>query len=60
MKFLLESGTYFKPGDPCIIQLLSIARDIYKSFDERHEVKGVLFDISNEFDEVGIVAFFSN
>lgn len=49
-----------KPGDSCISQLLSIAHDIYKSFDERHEVKGVFFDISNKFDEIGIVAFFSN
>ena len=38
-----QSG--FKPGDSCIIQLLSITDNIYKSFDDGDEVRGVSPDI---------------
>ena len=38
-----ESG--FKPGDSCINQLLSITCNIYKSFDDGYEVRGVFLDI---------------
>ena len=38
-----ESG--FKPGDSCINQLLSITRNIYKSFDDGYEVRDVFLDI---------------
>ena len=34
-----QSG--FKRGDSCVYQLLSITHEIYKSFDEGHEVRGV-------------------
>ena len=34
-----QSG--FKPGDSCINQLLSIAHDIYKSFDYGYEVRTI-------------------
>ena len=41
-----QSG--FKPGDPCINQLLSITHEIYSSF----EVRSVFLDISKAFDKV--------
>ena len=34
-----QSG--FKPGDSCISQLLSITHEIYKSFDDGLEVRGI-------------------
>ena len=45
-----QSG--FKRGDSCINQLLSITHEIYKSFDDGYEVRGVFLDISKAFDEV--------
>ena len=45
-----QSG--FKPGDSCTNQLLLITHEIYKSFDEGFEVKGVFLDISKRFDKV--------
>ena len=45
-----QSG--FKPGDSCINQLLSITHNIYKSFDDGYEVRGVFFDVSKAFDKV--------
>ena len=45
-----QSG--FKPGDSCINQLLSIKHEIYKSFDDGWEVRGVYLDISKAFDKV--------
>ena len=40
------------PGDSCINQLLSITHDIYQSFDDGFEVRGVFLDISTTFDKV--------
>ena len=45
-----QSG--FKPGDSCINQLLSITHEIYKSFDDGYEVRGVFLDVSKAFDKV--------
>ena len=45
-----QSG--FKPGDSCINQLLSITRNIYKSFDDGYEVRGVFLDISKAFHKI--------
>ena len=45
-----QSG--FKPGDFCINQLLSITHEIYKSFDDGLEVRGIFLDISKAFDNV--------
>ena len=45
-----QSG--FKAEDPCINQLLSITHNIYKSFDDGYEVRGVFLDISKAFDKV--------
>ena len=45
-----QSG--FKTGDPCINHLISITHEIYKSFDDGYEVRGVFLDISKAFDKV--------
>ena len=45
-----QSG--FKPEDSCINQLLSITHNIYKSFDDGYEVRGVFLDISKTSDKV--------
>ena len=42
----------FKPEDSCINQLLSITHNIYKSFEDGYEVRGVFLDISKTFDKV--------
>ena len=47
---LNKSG--FKLGDSCINQLLSITHDIYKSFDEGYETRGVVLDIPKAYDKV--------
>ena len=45
-----QSG--FKPGDSCINQLLSITHEIYKSFDDGLEIRGIFLDIPKTFDKV--------
>ena len=45
-----QSG--FKPGDSCTNQLMSITYQIYKSFDDGHEVRSVFLDMSKAFDKV--------
>ena len=45
-----QSG--FKPGDSCINPLISITHEIYQSFDDVLEVRGVFLDISKIFDKV--------
>ena len=45
-----QSG--FRPGNACINQLLSIAHEIYQSFDDSLEVRAVFLDISKAFDKV--------
>ena len=56
--FLLENNlvspnqSWFKPGDSCINQLLSITHEIFQSFDEGFEVRSVFLDISKVFDKV--------
>ena len=44
-----QSG--FKPDDSCMNHLLFITHDIYKSFDDVYEVRGVFLDISKAFDK---------
>ena len=57
-RFLIEDNLIpanqsdFKPGDSCINQLLSITHEIYKSFDDGIEVRGVFLDILKAFDKV--------
>ena len=38
--FHLPNQSGFKPGDSCTNQLLAITHEIYKSFDDGHEVRG--------------------
>ena len=45
-----QSG--FKPGDSCIIQLISITHEIYEALDAGFEVRSVFLDISKAFDKV--------
>ena len=45
-----QSG--FKGGDSCNNQLLLVTHQIYNSFDEGFEVRGVFLDISKAFDRV--------
>ena len=45
-----QSG--FKPGDSSINQLISITHEIYQSFDDGLEVRGIFLDISKAFDKV--------
>ena len=58
LKFLIENELIspnqsgFKPGDSCINQLSAITHEIYKSFDNEFEVRGVFLDISKAFDKV--------
>ena len=42
-----QSG--FKQGNSCLNQLISITHEIYQSFDEELEVRGVFLDISKAF-----------
>ena len=42
----------FKPDDSCINHLVFITHEIYKSFDEGDEVRGVFLDISKAFGKV--------
>ena len=45
-----QSG--LKTGDSCINQLISFTHEIYKSFDDDYEVRGVFLDISKASDRV--------
>ena len=47
-----QSG--FRPTDSCINELLSITHDIYQSFDNDLEVRGVFLDISKAFIKFGM------
>ena len=57
-KFLIENDLILanpsglKPGDSCIIQLVRITQDIYRSFDEGHEVRDVRLDTLKLFGKV--------
>ena len=47
-----ENQSGFKPGDSCVNQLLAITHEIFSSFDDNYEVRGVFPDISKAFDKV--------
>ena len=51
-KLISSSQSGFKPGNPCINQLLSITHQIYNSFDEGLEVRSIFLDIAIAFDKV--------
>ena len=50
-----QSG--FKPGDSCTNQLISIKHEIYQSFDDGVEVRGVFLKLLTKF---GIIVLFTN
>ena len=58
LKYFLDNNlispkqSEFRPSDSCINQLLSITHDIFTSFDNGLEVRGVFLDISKVFDKV--------
>ena len=45
-----QSGS--RPGYSCVNQLIAVTHEIYKSFDDELEVRGVFLDISKAFDKV--------
>ena len=45
-----QSG--FRSGDSCVDQLIAITHEMYQSFDDGLEVRGVSLDISKAFDRV--------
>ena len=55
---LNQSG--FGSGDSCVNQLLAITHEIYKSFDDRLEVRGVFLDITKVFYKVWQEGLFLN
>ena len=44
----------FKPGNSCINQILAITHEIYKSFNDGFEVRGVFLDISKGLTKFGM------
>ena len=65
-RFLIENNLIssnqsgFKPGDSCINQLLSIIHEIYKSFDNGFEVRGVLLISQKRLIKFGTRVLSSN
>ena len=51
---LTSNQSGFRPGDPCVHQLLSITREIYKAFDANPslDVRGVFLDLSKNLHRV--------
>ena len=47
-----ENQSGYKPDDSCINQLLAITHEIFSSFDDNYEVRGVFLDISKALDKV--------
>ena len=47
-----HNQSQFKPGQSCINQLLSITHEMYKSFDNGLDIRGVFSDTSKAFDKV--------
>ena len=51
-KLISTNQSGFRPDDTCVNQLLAIAYEIYKLFDDGIKVRGVFLDISKTFDKV--------
>ena len=47
-----ENQSGFKPDNSCANQLLAITHEIFSSFDDNYEVRGVFLDILKAFDKV--------
>ena len=52
LRLISQNQSGFKPVDSCTNQLLSITHQIYKSFDDGHEVCSVFLDMPKAFDKV--------
>ena len=50
-KLIFSDQSRFRPDDYCVNQLIAITHEIYKSFDDGLEVRGVFLDISKAFDK---------
>ena len=50
--FISDKQSGYKKRDSTIKQLISITYEIYKAFDENHELRAVFLDISRAFDRV--------
>ena len=50
--FISPKQSGFRPGDSCSNQLLSIAHEIFSAFDDGHEKRDVIPNISKAFDRV--------
>ena len=57
---VLANQSGFKPGDSRINQLLSIAYNIYKSFDDGYEVRGVFLTFQKHLIKSGTMVLFLN
>ena len=51
-ELILSNQSGFKPGDSCVNQLVSIKHEIYESFEDSHEDRGIFLDISEAFEKV--------
>ena len=49
---LSPNQSRFRPGDSCIIKLLSINHKILSTFDMGPEIRGIFLDISKAFDKL--------
>ena len=47
-----ENQSGFTPGDSFVNQLFAITHEIFSSFDDNYEFRGVFSDISEVFDKV--------
>ena len=48
---MTQNQSGIKPGDCYINQLLPITHEVYKSFEDDWEVRGVFLNISKAFDQ---------
>ena len=52
LKTFLNNKHFIKSGDSSVNHFLFITNNIYKSFDVKIEIRGVVLDISKAFDKV--------
>jgi len=50
--FISDKQSGYRKNDSTVKQLLSITHEIYKAFDDSHELRAVFLDISRAFDRV--------
>ena len=59
-KLITPHQSGFELGHSCVNQLLSLNHEIYKSFDNKRDVRSILLDISKAFDKSGMMVLSSN